>query len=120
MGSSVTTRQPAEVLSVVDEEVVPCKLMRVEEVWRDAQGQERDPEVQEPYTPDGASCEEQHEPKTCAHVDRGTGESRVEDTEGDAGSGEATTGTNVSSTTERQVGEERVGVDLADEDLEDR
>lgn len=39
VGAGVSTRQPSQEITVIDEKVVPCELMRVEEVRADTQGE---------------------------------------------------------------------------------
>lgn len=41
----VTARHPAEELAIVDDEVAEGELVRVEDEGRDAEGEDRDPEV---------------------------------------------------------------------------
>lgn len=95
----VATRQPAEELAVVDEEVGPRELVRVEDEGRDAEGEQRDPEPEEPVSPGSQCSEKQDQQATSTPVDGGTGESREEDTEGHAGSRETTSSTDVAGTT---------------------
>lgn len=116
----VATGQPSEELAVVDEEVGPGELVRVEHERRDAEREQGDPEPKQPVAPNGDGSEKQHEQATGAPVDRRTGETRVEDTERHASSGETTAGTDVTGTTVRQVLLDGVGVDLTDEHLEER
>ena len=94
--------------------------MRVEEEGRDAQGQHREPEVDEVGRPDGHGGIEEHQDVTHAHVDTGAGEPRVEDGEGHARRRETTSGSDVPSASERQVAENRLRVNLSGEDFEDR
>ena len=55
---------------------------------------------------------EQDEKIPHAHVYARTGESGIENAEGDSSSGESTTGCDVSGTTECQIAQDRVRVDL--------
>lgn len=95
----VATRQPAEELAVVDEEVGPRELVRVEDEGRDTKGEQRDPEPEKPVTPCRQCSEEQNQQTTSTPVDRRAGETREEDTERHAGSRETTSSTDVAGTT---------------------
>ena len=77
--------------------------MRVENEWRDAKGEDREPEVQEEGRPDGHGGVEEEQKVPHAHVDAGSSKARVEDREGDTGCRETTPCRNVPGTTERQV-----------------
>ena len=116
----VTTREPAEVLAVVDEEIAPRELVRVVEEGRDDQGHERDPEVDQGRSPNSQAGKQQHHDQSGSEVDRRASETGVQHTEGNTRGGETTTGTDIPGTTEGQILLDRVGVDLADEHLEER
>jgi len=118
MRARVTARQPAKIVTVVNEEVVPGELVGVEQEGRDDQGEQRDPEPDESGSPNSGRGEQQHQQQSSTSVDRGTSETGVQNTEGDTSGGETTTGTNVAGTTERQVLMDRLGVDLTHEHLE--
>lgn len=53
----VTTGQPSQIVTVINEEVIPRELVRVEQEGRNAESKERYPEVQQARQPDGGSCE---------------------------------------------------------------
>lgn len=96
---SVATGQPTEELAVVDEEVGPRELVRVEDEWRNAEGEEGDPEPKKPVAPCRQCSKEQDQQATSTPVDRGSSESREEYTEGHASSRETTSSTDVAGTT---------------------
>jgi len=95
----VSTGQPSEELTVVDEEVGPCELVRVEQERSNTESEKGNPEVKKPVSPNGQSTKQKHEKQTDTQVDRRSSETRVENTEGHTGSGETTTGTDVTGTT---------------------
>ena len=119
LGTRVTTRHPAEELAVVDNEVRERELVRVEHERRDAQRQHRDPEVDEEGRPDGHGGVEKQKQVAHTHIDTGSSETRVEDSERDTSRRETTTRRNVSGTTKCQVALDRLRVDLRGEDFED-
>ena len=119
MRSRVSARQPSEEIPVVDEEVIPRELMRIEEEGADDEGEQRYPEVQKPDTPDGESGEKQHHQEPSTEIDGRTGETRVQDTERNPGRRKTTSRADISSTSERQILRQGIGIDLTDEDLEE-
>ena len=115
----VAARHPAEELAVVDDEVREQELMRVEHERRDAQRHDRDPEVDEERRPNRHRGVREQKEVPHAHIDTGSGETRVKDAERDTRRRETTTGGNVPGTTERQVALDGLRVDLGREHLED-
>ena len=113
-------RHRKEKNTIVDEEVRKRELVRVEDERRDAQRQYRDPEVDEEERPDGHGGVEEQKQVTHTHMDAGSSETGVEDSERDMSRRETTTRRNVLGTTECQVALDRLRVDLRREDLEDR
>lgn len=69
--------------------------------------------------PNGEGDIEQDQQVPEAGVDARSGETGVEDAEGDAGCRESTTGGDVSSTSECQVAQDRIAVDLGGKDFKD-
>lgn len=118
MVARVAARHPAEELAVVDDEVRERELVRVEDERRQAQGERRDPEVDEPVGPERRRDVEHAQCEPEAHVDGRPGEARVEDRERVARRREAAAGGDVARAAERQVGQDRLGVDLGREDFE--
>ena len=99
MRLGVAARQPTKELAIVNEEVAPRELVRVEHEGRDAEGEQGDPEPEQPVTPDGDSTEEQNQKAASTPVDGRAGETGEEDTEGHASSRETTTSADVAGTT---------------------
>jgi len=95
----VAAGQPAEELAVVDEEVGPRELVRVEDEGRDAEGEKGDPEPEKPVAPSCQCTEEQDQQATSTPVDGRASETREENTEGHASSRETTSSTDVAGTT---------------------
>ena len=59
-GLRITTGHPTQELSVIDDEVGEGELVRVEHEWRNAKGQNREPEINQVGSPDGhGSVQEQ-------------------------------------------------------------
>ena len=114
----IATRHPAKVLAVVDDEVGDRELVRVENEWRHAEGDDVEPEVDQMRHPEGEGDIEQEDEGAHAEVDGWPGEPRVEDGEGQTRRSETTTSCNVTRTTVGQVAENGLRVDLGGEDLE--
>ena len=103
---------------VINNEVCRGELVRVEQERRNAQGKDRDPEVDDPSSPQRDGDVEQHHQLSHAEIDTGASETRVENAEGYPGSRKPTTGRDVSSTTEGQITRDRMRVDTRGEDFE--
>ena len=94
--------------------------MRVEEERCDGERQHSNPEVDQVRRPQGQGDIEQQDQGTESKVDRGSGESRVQDAKRDPGRGESSSGCNVSGSSEVQIVQDRVRVYLGGEHLEYR
>ena len=92
--------------------------MRIEHEWRDAEGEDGEPEVDQVWDPDGHRRVQQEQQVTHAHVDTRRRETRVEDVERYPTRRETTTCSDVARTTEAHVVQERLRVDLGGEHFE--
>jgi len=120
MGSRVTSGHPSKQLSIVDDEVAVGELMRVEEEGRDRQRQNRDPEIDEVWRPEGQSDVKQQHKRSQSQVDGGASKTRVKNAKRDPRGGKSSPCRDVSSSTKVEIVEDRVSVDLGREDLKDR
>lgn len=120
MGQNERRERSYSYSPVVNDEVRSGKLVRVEQERRDAQRQNRHPEVRDPSRPDRQRHVKQHDQSAHAKVDTRSGEARVEDSERDPGRCKATSGRDVPGATESQVRDDRVRRNLGGEDLERR
>ena len=106
-------------LPVVDNEVRIRELVRVENKWRKAKRERRNPEVDHMRDPQRDRHIQQHHQCPHAQIDTRARETGKQQTEVRARRCKATTSSNVSSTTVVQVAEDGVAVDLRREDLKD-
>lgn len=91
--------------------------MRVEDEWRKAKSERRDPEVDNMRNPQCNRHVKQHHQRPHTQVDAWTCKSGEKKTEVRARSSEATASSDVTGTTIVQIAENRVAVDLGREDL---
>lgn len=81
LGSRVSSRHPSQKFAIIDDKVGKGKLVRVEEERRDTKREDREPEVDEVWYPDGKRGVEEQEEIPHSHVDARPRETRVQDTE---------------------------------------
>jgi hypothetical protein len=119
MRTRVASRHPAQIFPIINNEIGEGELVRVEQEGSNAKCEDRGPEVDEMGKPKRHGDVKQNEKRAHAKIDAGTGETRVQDTEGETCGRETSTSSDITGTTERQVAEDRMSVDLGREDFED-
>ncbi len=92
--------------------------MGVEQERSDTKSDDRNPEVDQVWRPQGQGDIKQHDQRSHAEVDARTGEPRKQDVEIYPASGKTTSSSNVTRPTESQITQDGMGVDLGGEDLE--
>ena len=120
MGSGIASGHPTQELSIVDDEVGECELVRVEEERSNAKSHDGDPAVDQVRHPDCKRGIQQKQQCTHTEVDTWTSKPRVKQAERYPGSSERSTSGDISCSTESQVGQDGMRVNLCGEHLEYR